>query len=40
MNDNEDDNFWILKIIWLALFGKKEIDNENKNIKDKSEINN
>ena len=38
MNINKDDESWILKILWLALFGKKEID--NKNIKNKSKINN
>ena len=28
MNKDKDDNSWILKIIWLALFGDKEIDKE------------
>lgn len=40
MNINKDDESWVLKILWLALFGKKEIDNENKNIKNINEINN
>ena len=30
MNINKNDESWILKILWLALFGEKEIDNENK----------
>ena len=29
MNEDKDDNSWVLKIIWLALFGDKEIS-ENK----------
>lgn len=30
MNEDKDDNSWVLKIIWLALFGDKEIEKENK----------
>lgn len=40
MNINKNDESWILKILWLALFGEKEIDNENKNIKNRSENSN
>jgi hypothetical protein len=30
MNEDKDDDYWILKIIWLALFGDKEMEKENK----------
>ena len=30
MNINKNDESWILRILWLALFGEKEIDKENK----------
>ena len=28
MNEDKDDNYWVLKIIWLALFGDKEMEKE------------
>lgn len=28
MNEDKDDNSWVLKIIWLALFGDKEMEKE------------
>ena len=30
MNMNKDDESWILKILWLALFSKKEINDTGK----------
>ena len=30
MNINKDDESWILKILWLALFGEKEINDTSK----------
>lgn len=30
MNINKDDESWILKILWLALFGEKEINDTRK----------
>ena len=30
MNMNKNDESWILKILWLALFGEKEINDTGK----------
>lgn len=30
MNINKDDESWILKILWLALFGEKENNDTSK----------
>ena len=31
MNINKNDEFWILKILWLALFGEKETNKGSDN---------
>lgn len=30
MNINKDDESWVLKILWLALFGEKENNDTDK----------